>query len=905
VTVPALPYPRHREVDVVLRDGSTVHLRPVVAADETALCEFLGALSADSRWLRFFSGGANVAMAAHAAAEVDYRDRYGLVATGGADQAILAHAEYVRNGEDSAEVAFEVSDRLQGEGLGTLLMAHLAAAARENEIHVFEALVLPDNHRMIEVFRESGFAVEIRAQADLISVRFPTSDSPEARNAFDHRDQVAAAAAVRRFLAPRSVAAIGASRRRGNVGAEILGNLIAAGFAGPVYPVNPHAGEIQSIPAYASVAEIPEPVDMAVIAVPATDVVSVARECAEKGVGALTVVSAGFSEAGEEGGQRQAELLSVCRASGMRLVGPNCLGVMNTAPDVRLNATFSPSFPPEGRVGFLSQSGALGLALIDRADSRGIGPSSFVSVGDMADISGNDLLQYWETDPRTAVILLYLESFGDPRRFGRIARRVCRHKPIVAVKSGRSRAGARAATSHTGALVAASDTTVDALFHQSGVIRTRTLGELLDVTTLLANQPLPAGNRVAIVTNSGGPGIMCADACEGEGLEVAQLTPDTRARLAEFLPREASLTNPVDMLATASGEDYRRTIEAVSDDPQVQAIVAIFTPPLVTEAQEAADGMRAAMDAAVREVPLLAVFISAAGAPRTLTEGSTAIPAFDFPEEAVCALGHSVRYSAWRARDDGGVPEFDDTRPEAAAAAIASRLARGPGWLSPAEVGTVLGSYGLPLVESELAADPEAAAAAADRMRGPVVLKAVSPTLLHKSEAHGVRVGLEGHEQVSRAAREMQESVQRAGHALEAFLVQPEVGAAPELLMGMVHDPTFGPVLACGAGGVTAELLGDVAVRLAPIGDRDAAEMVQSLKTFPLLDGYRGAPKTDVAALQDILLRLSALVEAHPEIAELDLNPVMALAQGAVIVDARIRVGAAPIERPWPALRST
>jgi acetyl coenzyme A synthetase (ADP forming)-like protein len=883
-------YPGGREADVALRDGSTVHVRPVRAEDEAELREFLENLSPDSRVLRFFSGGANLRQAAQAAADVDYRRRYGLVATTGVDAAIVAHAEYIATEGDEAEIAFEVSDAAQGHGLATLLLAHLAEAAGENGIASFIAHVLPENHRMIEVFRQSGFATSVRSLAGTMLVEFPTSVSPEAVEAFEHRDQVAAAAAVGRILAPSSVAVVGASRRPGSIGGAILANLVDAGFNGRLYPVNPHAQEVGSLPAYRTVGEIPGDVDLAVIAVPAELVIDVAMQCGAKRVGALLVVSAGFAETGADGLARQAELLSVCRRSGMRLVGPNCLGAVNTDPEVRLNATFAPSFPAAGGVGFMSQSGALGLALIDRARARGVGLSSFVSVGNKADISGNDLLQYWETDDRTGVIVLYLESFGDPRRFARIARRVGRSKPIVALKSGRSKAGARAASSHTGALVAASDVTVDTLFRQSGVIRSRTLRELLDVTSLLANQPLPTGKRVAIVTNSGGPAIMCADACEDEGLELPDLAPETRERLAEELPVAASLANPVDMLATASGEDYRRTIEIVAGDPSVDAVIAIFTPPVGTPPADVAAAIREARHA---DVPLLGVFISA--------KADAAM--FAFPEEAARALGHAVRYSEWRRSDRAPAPELPDTHPDAAAAAIASALARNEEWLSPEEVSTVLGAYGLPLVESRSAADPEAAGAAARRLGGRVALKAVSPTLVHKSDANGVRLGLVGDE-VSQAASEMRDELEAAGHELTGFLVQRLLKApVAELLIGVTHDPTFGPLLVCGAGGTTAELLKDVSVRLTPIDGRDATEMLRSLRTFPLLDGYRGAAKADVAALEDVLLRLSALVEAHAEIVELDLNPVMALGEGALIVDARVRVASALPPTPWPALR--
>ena len=899
---PRLSYPEHLEADVVLRDGSTVHVRPVRPEDEEALREFLDALSMDSRWLRFF-GGANIARAAKAAADVDYRDRYGVVATSGMDDKIIAHAEYVTMDEQRAEVAFEIADPLQGQGLGTILLAHLATAAEQNGIRTFEAEVLPQNYKMVSVFRESGFPAELRAMPDVISVELPTSITDEGLDRFDHRDQISATAAVATFLRPTSVAVIGASRRRGSVGGEIFHNLLEAGFSGPVYPVNPTADVVQSVPAYKSVLDVPAPVDLGVIVVPGAYVLDVARECGEKGARALVVISAGFSEIGSEGVLRQAELLRLCREFGMRLVGPNCLGVINTDPEISLNATFAPDFPHAGRVGFLSQSGALGLALIDYARARGLGLSSFVSVGDKADISGNDLLQYWEGDEQTDLILFYLESFGNPRRFGRIARRVGRSKPIVAVKSGRSTAGARATSSHTGALIAASDVNVEALFHQSGVVRTETLGELLDVASLLANQPVPAGNRVAILTNSGGPGIMCADACEGSGLDVVELSDATCERLRELLAAEASLSNPVDMLATATGDQYRDCIVAVAADENVDAIVSIFTPPLVTRSEDVGRAIAEAAERLPRPVPLLAAFITSEGAPAELQQGTAHVPAFTYPEQAALALSRAVRYGAWRDRDHGEVPSFADTRDGEAAAVIAAALTRGEGWLRPSEVEGLLSCYGMNVAESRLVRSPADAGDAAEEMGGQVVLKVVSSTLIHKTEAGAVRVGLSGRKETSRAAQEMSSSVEELGHRVEGFLVQRRVPDGVEMLVGVVHDPVFGPVVTCGAGGVTAELLKDVEVRLTPLTDRDASEMVRALRTYPLLEGYRGAPAADIASLEELILRVSALVEAHPELVEMDCNPVMATPEGAVIVDARIRVQPAPPARPWAGVR--
>ena len=896
-----MAYPGHREVDVALRDGSTVHVRPVRATDAPAVRTFFERLSPESTGLRFFSGFPNLDSAVGWATENDFQRRYSLVATSG-DGRVLAHAGWEREPDrpERAEVALAIADAMQGKGLGTILLGQLAEAADRAGIGVLGAEVLPRNHKMIKVFRDSGFPITTRTIPGVVLVEVPTSLTPEGLERFERREQTAAAAAMRVFLAPRSVAVVGASRRRGTVGAELFHNLLAGGFNGPVYPVNPNAPVIQSVVAYPSIAEVPGLVDLAVVAVPAAAVVGTAQECATAGVRALVVISAGFAETGPEGAERQAQLLRVCREAGMRLIGPNCLGVVNTNPKVRLDATFGPAMPLAGRVGFLSQSGALGLAVVDYATKLGLGLSSFVSVGNKADISSNDLLDYWEQDPDTSVALLYLESFGNPRRFSRIARRVGRRKPVVAVKSGRSAAGARASSSHTGALLAASDVTVDALFRQAGVIRTDTLAELFDVAALLANQPRPRGRRVGIVTNAGGPGVLCADACQAAGLQVAELSEALRARLAEGLPAAASVANPVDMLAAAPAAHYRRTVELVVASGEVDAAIVIFIPPLLTEPADVARAVRSAVEAAGHPVPVLTVFMSAAGSPPELHAGDSAIPGYAFPEDAARALGRAAEYGSWRERPEGQVPDLPDARRDEATALLAAALTEGPAftWLAPDEAAKLLDCYGLPIAEWRLAESPEEAGAAAVELGGPVALKAVSPLLLHKTEAHAVQLGLSSSRQVRTAAAKMAKAVADQGHPVDRFLVQRMVDDGVELLVGVVHDALFGPVVACGAGGTAVELLKDVAVRLAPLTDRDAAEMVRSLATFPLLDGYRGAPKADVAALEDLLLRVSALVEAHPEIAELDCNPVKVLPDGVVVVDARIRVEAASVPLP-------
>jgi acetyl coenzyme A synthetase (ADP forming)-like protein len=894
-----------REVDIALRDGSTVGVRPIRRDDEAAVLDFLRGLSDDSRALRFFSAASDLGADARRSVDVDYADSYGIVASAGAEGVVVGHANYVRSSPGTAEIAFAIADSYQGRGLATILLAHLADAGQESGIDTFTATVLPRNHKMIEVFRESGFPVDVRADVEGISFELPTSLTDEGRERFEDRDRVAAVAAVRSVLAPRAVAVVGASRRRGTVGGEILHNLLEGGFRGVVYPVNASASAVQAIRAYPSVSAAPGPVDLAVIAVPAAAVVDVARDCAQAGVNALVVISAGFAETGPEGTDRQRELLGVCRAAGMRLVGPNCLGVLCTAADVRLNATFMPRAALAGHVAFLSQSGGLGIAIVDAATTLGLGLSAFASIGNKADLSGNDFVQYWEQDPDTAAILLYLESFGNARKFARIARRVGRSKPIVAVKGGRSAAGARATSSHTGALVAASDVTVDALFRQAGVVRTDTLAELFDVAALLGSQPPPAGERVAIVTNGGGPGILCADACAATGLKVVDLPDELRARLGAFLPVEASLQDPVDMIATASADDYRSAIGAVADAEIADTIIAIFVPPLVTQASDVALAVRDAADALPAGVTLVSVFMSEHQPPPELERDGARVPAYTFPENAARAVAHAAQYGRWRTAPEGEVPLLPGCRPDEAAAVIAESLAEGAGWLSPERTWRLLSCYGLPLARTESTADAEQAARAAVRLGGEVALKVVAPDLLHKTEAGAVRLGLHGEQDVRRAAAEAAEAARAAGHEPAGFVVQEMAPAGVELLVGVVADRTFGPVLACGAGGVRTELLRDVAVRITPLTDLDPREMLRSLRTFPLLEGYRGAPPCDIEAIEDTLLRVSALVEAHPEVIELDCNPLIALAQGALIVDARVRIELPPPRRPAPSLDSS
>lgn len=912
-----------REVDVALRDGAPVHVRPVRPDDLPALRAFLDRLSPASQRLRWFTGAADMEAAARWAADVDRRERDGLIATTGADGegAIVGHAAWVRltPGADRAEIAFETADAMRGRGLATILLAHLAFGARALGIHTFVAEVLPENHAMLGVFRDSGLPLHVRSEPGVLKVEMPTALTDEARERFERRDSIAAVAALDSVLRPRSLAVVGASPEPGTIGGAVFRKLVEGGYAGDLYAVNRRGRNVLGHHCFASVDEIPGELEAAVLAVPAAQCLSVARMCAARGVRALVVLAAGFAETGAEGLALQRELLATCRAGRMRLVGPNCLGVIDTDPDVRLDASFAPGVPPAGHLGLMSQSGGVGIALLEQAQALGIGLSAFVSVGNKADLSGNDFLEWCEQDERTRAILLYLESLGNPRKFARIARRVGRSKPIVAVKAGRSAAGARAAASHTGALLANSEAAVGALFRQAGVLRADTLGELFDLAALLEHQPLPAGPRVAIVTNAGGPGILAADACVAAGLELPTLPQETQAAVAQVVPPGAALGNPVDLLAAASPQAFQAAIEAIGSCGAVDAILTVFVPPLVTEAADVAAAVREASRTLAGRLPLLTCFMTAARAPAalraTIGEGerdAPPLPAFRYPEDAARALGRAVAHARWRAQPRGAVPAFADARPDEAAATIARALggrggdgAAGGAWLEPADVHALLRCYGVPLAPQRIERTPTGVGrAAAELGDGPVALKAIAPGLLHKSDVGGVALGLASPAAARRAAVEMRERVAAAGHALDGWLVQAMAPSGQELLVGATADPLFGPVVACGAGGRAVELLHDVAVRLTPVTDRDAREMVGSLSIAPLLKGARGEPPVDLLALEQVVLRIGALVDAHAEIVELDCNPVIAHPGGAVVVDARVRVAPAAPAAPAPALRS-
>ncbi len=647
---------------------------------------------------------------------MDYIDKFGVVATTGQDERFVGHALYARLSEDRAEVAFAIADEAQGQGLGTILLGQLAEVAAANKIQVFEAEVLSANHQMLDVFRQSGFPIDVQIEVGQFHVSFPTSLTPEAIERFEMRERTSSVNALKLFFNPRAVAVIGASRHRGSIGGELFHNLLNYGFAGPVYPVNPLAEVIQCVPAYPSVEAIPGPVDLVVIVVPAEHVIAAAEACGRKGVRALVVISAGFGETGEEGKGAARGIAARLSRDRDALDRAELHGHSEHGSGGALARDICATLAARGprRVFIAERARSVWRSLITRKTSASASPLSFPSAN-KTDISGNDLLRYWEEDPNTDMILLYLESFGNPKKFSQIARRLGRTKPIAAVKSGRSTAGARATSSHTGALLAASDVTVDALFRQAGVIRTNTLEELFDVATLLVNQPPPKGRRVGIITNAGGPAILCADACEAEGLEVPVLGDAARASLRAFLPREASATNPVDMIASASADHYREAIKVVAADPSVDALIVIFTPPLVTRSEDVARAIVESVRRINRSKPVLTVFMSARGEPEELKSTDVRIPSYAFPESAAIALARAARYGEWRERPSTAPPEFADVRRDEAAAIVAKALTRGEGWLTAEETAELLSCYGLPLVEQRTVSSAEDAAQAADR----------------------------------------------------------------------------------------------------------------------------------------------------------------------------------------------
>ena len=688
------------------------------------------------------------------------------------------------------------------------------------------------------------------------------------------------------IMRPKSVAVVGASRHRQTIGHEVLANLVEFGFSGPVYPVNPSVDSVRSIKAYKNLDAIPGPVDLAVLVVPSDKVLPVVDQCGRKGVRGLVVITAGFKEVGEKGARLEAKLAKKVERYGMRMVGPNCMGVINTEPGICLNATFAAAPAERGNVGFVSQSGALGEAILADAKQWGIGVAMFVSMGNKTDVSSNDLLEYWEENDDIRAILMYLESFGNPRRFTQIARRITRKKPIIAVKAGRTAAGAAAASSHTGSIVGL-DIATDSLLEQCGVLRVGTMGEMFIKATALTSQPIPPGDRIAIVTNAGGPGILCTDACVGRGLSLAELSPVTRRALKRALPPEASTANPVDMIASANAESYRVVLDRVKRDPGVDGIIAIFVSPITIDALEVA---RAIAGAADGKKPLLCVFMGKRRSAEGLDELQRhCVPVYRFPEEAASAWSALSSYRALRDRPLGKTPHYKVDRAAARRAVAAARRA-GRRALSADEVQRMLEAYGLRMAPSRMACNSAEAIAAAQELGYPVVLKVASSKILHKTDVGGVRVDLRNADEVGAAFREMTTALRKEDPKL-GVQVQGMIAGGHEVILGMKRDPQFGPLMMFGLGGIFVEALRDVTVRIHPLTDVGARSMIEGIKAYPVLAGMRGEKPVDLALIEESLLRLSQLVSDFVgDLEEFDLNPFIVThrRERSFVVDARI-----------------
>ncbi|MGO8687468.1 MAG: GNAT family N-acetyltransferase [Candidatus Dormibacteria bacterium] len=868
--------------DAALIDGAAVSIRPLRPDDDAALRDFFGALSSESMRLRYFStrpGMTDAEIARLTASDPASHVHLGAFHTG----RVVGVGDSIVSAPGEAEVAFVVSDDFQGRGIGSLLLEYLAELGRAAGITRFRAETMAENLRMLDVFRHAGFIERVGTpESGVVGVSLDITDTRGVRAASGERERLASVAAMRGLLEPKSVAVIGAGRTPGGIGHAILRNLIQGPFNGRVYPVNKSADHVSGVPAWASVGDIPGKVDLAVIAVPVGAVLATVRECGRAGVGSLVIITSGYGETGADGAAKERELLDVARGYGMRLVGPNCMGIINTDPAIRLNTTFAPTQPPPGNMAFFTQSGALGVAVIDEAARLGIGLSGFVSAGNKIDISGNDLLQYWEQDDRTDVILLYLESFGNPQRFAEIARRVSRRKPIIAVKGGRSSAGARAAASHTAAL-ASPDVSVDALFRQSGVIRVASLEQLFDVARVVATAPLPAGNRVAVVGNAGGAGILTADACEAAGLVLPELGADTMSTLREVLNAAAALGNPIDMTAMGGPDEYAAALRAVLADPAVDSVITIFTP-LHTDAIGIAEAIRTVAREATKPV-LAAVF----GEAQERLRAGQDMPVFTFPEAAAYALGMVTDYAAWRRRDPGTVVVPADIDLAAAHDIVRRALTASPEGcqLGPLDAAALMRSVAVPVAVTTRADTADEAVAIAESFGYPVVLKAASPNLVHKTERGGVLTDLASEHAVRTAFDTMQA---RLGDEMGGAIVQPMLGVGVETIVGVVRDLHFGPLLVFGSGGTAVGLTGDQAFRAVPLTDRDVAELIREPRGSALLFGYRGSVPCDTEALAGIIQRISALVSALPEIAEMDLNPVIVSPAGAVAVDVKVRL---------------
>ena len=889
-------------VDVLLQDGTIARVRDAVPEDRDQLVDLHIQLSDLGRYRRFFHVGHfdSAHFVDQLLPQLARGDAVAKVAV--VDGRIVALASATSTGDGAAELGLVVADQHAHRGLATLLLEHLAVAATGAGMTELVAYVLADNAAVFDVLRHVGFDITSTPHQETVEVRFPIRLTDRVLEAMITREQRADADSLRALLRPRSVAVIGASRHEDHAGHQVVRNLLRAGFTGKVYPVNPHCDYLLGLRCYGSISEV-APVDLAIVAVPAAQVLEVVRECADSGVRDLVILSSGFAEAGPDGRRLQDEILAIARGAGMRVVGPNCLGIANTDPDVRLDATFSPTSAGHGRVAMMAQSGAVGIAVLQRADELGVGLSALISSGNKADVSCNDLLMYAAEDDATDVVALYLESFGNPRKFSRLARRLAARKPIVALIGGSSHAGRQAAIGHTSSAVTSS-TAVDALFQQCGVIGVQGLEQLLQTTSVLANQPLPAGRRVGIISNAGGPAVLAADACESVGLSLATLSAETMARIREIVPDASSERMPVDLGSGVGCEAYAEVVSTVARSGEVDMLVLMRTPlPALSYAAFARalrTSLRAGQGADTPPVTTVAVMLDTQGPSRPIRAGSHHVPVFAFPEDAARALGPIATYAEWRAAPRVPVAETAAGSRAAARDVVDRTLRATPagGRLAEPDVRQLLAAYGIGVLPSVVAGGVEEAVDAATWVGYPVAVKIADPDIAHRTDVGGVRLGLTGPDQVRAAAQEL------LGVPVDhpGLLVQRQVGAGIELIAGVTHDDIFGPLVMVGYGGVYTELISDRSFRLTPLSRADAASALAELRTAPLLSGYRGAPPPDVAAVEHLLVCLGRLAEDIPEIAEIDLNPVIVHERGVSVVDAKVRLHPAALV-PDPDLR--
>lgn len=872
----ARDYPAHWEADVVLRDGRVAHIRPILPEDAERLVEFYAEVSDQSKYYRFFApmprlSERDVERFTH----VDHHERVAFVLTV-ADR-ILAVGRYEPVAPGEAEVAFLVQDAHQGRGIGQLLLEHLAQAARERGVHRFVAEVLPENQRMLQVFQDQGYRLQSGWEEGVTHLEFEIDPTDTALGVMASREHRAEAASIAAFLGARSVAVIGASRRSDTIGAVLVRNLVLGGYAGRIYVVNPAADAVAGMPSYASVGDIPGDVDVAIVAVTADKVQDVVLDCAAKGVRGLIVISSGFAETGEDGRQRQRKLVGFARSYGLRLIGPNALGVINTAGDVSLNASLAPIMPARGRAGFFCQSGALGTAILEKVQGRGLGLSTFVSAGNRADVSGNDLLQYWEEDDSTEVILLYLESIGNPRKFSRIARRVSRVKPIIAVRSGRATQGVP--MGHAVRSIQAPEAAVDAMFRQAGVIQVDTLDELFDVAQLLAHQPLPDGNRVAVVGNSDAIGLLAADAAVASGLEV---------------------TRSVALGADATGEDFEDALDAVIDDADVDGVVAIYIPPLDSEGADVAHVLAAVAEQA--DKPMVSSFLGREGVPDLLrvpdlagnTAGRGSVPSYPAVEQAVRALARVIEYVAWLDRQEGpgeeSGKELSGIDGDSATRMVLEVLAESPEGrdLTFDECAALLGYYGIELWDRIPVTDVDQAVAAGERLGWDVVLKVTAEPLRQRPDMSHVWRNISDAEEMRATFAQLEQLAVSAEAG--AFVVQRTAPPGVPVRLEGLEDPLFGPTVAFSISGAVTELVGDKAYRIPPLSALDAAEMVRGIKAAPLLFGHRGSEPVDAAAIEELIRRFAQLKNDLQQVCAIELSLVHATPEGVRVLGATARV---------------